>query len=80
MTRREKLARQLMSIYWGEDMSDNPTSLTVHALKLADWVIEDRKRIVEPLVNYREGKSMGITCDSTWAIDETLKKAGVSNA
>ncbi len=44
---------------------------------IADWVIKDRARIVEPLVKYKKGKAWGNTfiCE---AIDETLKLAGLS--
>lgn len=72
MTEREALAHTLMSIYWGEDMSGNPTSLTVHALKLAEWVIKDRERICKPLV-----ECTGAYFHTIRAINETLKLAGI---
>lgn len=74
MTEREKLAVKLMEVYWYEDMTDNPAGVTTHALRLADWVLADRKRIVGPLVKHLKGPiDDNAMCE---AIDKTLRLAG----
>lgn len=50
--------------------------------EIANFIIEDRKRVVEPLVkikfNYREG-AIEVQHRIVDAIEETLKNAGVEN-
>lgn len=40
----EKVAREMMSLYWGSDFDDtNLTTKTSHALKLAAWHIREKE-------------------------------------
>jgi hypothetical protein len=44
---------------------------------IADWIIADRARIVEPLVKWKQADPYTVTRVPLKAIDETLKLAGV---
>lgn len=68
MTERERLIKEL----------DNKLGyLTPYQLRItADFILEDRKRIVEPLVKLREDGFPG-NFSINQAIDETLKNVGV---
>lgn len=77
MSTREGLANELRNIPWGKDPCEPDWE------KIADFIISDRKRIVEPLVKYKkevidncgqEGWNLTVG-DSP--IDETLTNAGV---
>lgn len=50
-------------------------------LELVDWILADRKRIVEPLVKIKNGRSTieKFPLKMIRAIDETLKLAGETN-
>lgn len=61
--------------------SDPNCSWCVYGEDLADFIIEDRKKIVEPIIAYRLSV---IEIDQSWgtrksdiAINQTLKNAGV---
>lgn len=47
------------------------------AIRLADFILERDRKIVEPLVNCKEEYKKGILPKWSDAIDQTLKNAGV---
>lgn len=66
---RDKLKEQLAA-YLGYNMYDQD--------KVADFILADRKRIVEPLVDYKQKHKNGWgNFDSDEYIDETLRNAGL---
>lgn len=69
-TEREKLRLQIVDLMY-KDGAD----------AIADFILADRARIVEPLVKYknfiRRSWKAGVHIYSDEAIDETLKNAGV---
>lgn len=69
MTERERLNQELREFeYWDE----SGECFAIEWEKIIDFIIEDRKRIVQPLIDYKYyGK------DTLKAIDETLKNSGV---
>ncbi len=78
MTEREKLKEVLDQLFKGR----------LYPRELADFILEDRKRIVEDFIKYKEEwkSSKFIECaDCPWGhysyhrlIDKALKKAGIN--
>lgn len=82
---KEQLAIKLMEVYWYEDMTDNPTGVTQHALRLAEYVMEEQKRIVSPLLIMNATGFPKLTSNgqlnAIWeAGKEVLKNAGIENS
>jgi hypothetical protein len=75
MSEREKLVRELVE----QCMDENEWYLNV--LLVADFILADRARIVEPLVEYKKKSKVCSVYgfDMSDAIDKTLSNAGVSN-
>ncbi len=76
MTEREKLIEELRMIVINEFNSE----MNIHCPnydKLADFILEDRKRIVAPLLKIDSFEYADIDTYSIDCIDETLKLAGV---
>lgn len=81
MSNRDELIKEL------ENKICRSASIEANISYLADFIIEDRNRIVQPLVKYksdvklwdRRGWGLDSHTISDEAIDETLKLAGVSN-
>lgn len=77
---RAKLVKELQEV--NKQWLNSEGSL-VWGLYLAEWIIEDRKRIVQPLVITKELLSQTINSHNKQcvllfnAIDETLKLAGI---
>lgn len=71
MTEREKLIEEL------EEMTKDEGDICLECI--ADFILEDRKRIVEPLVKLGSLKTQQPPTKEKliYAIDETLKLAGV---
>ncbi len=83
MNEREKLIEELENHFYTPYKPGAVISnMTVEGV--VDWIIEDRKRIVAPLVKVNdklEGYHNALDGydDMTEAINETIKLAGVSN-
>lgn len=65
---REKLIEEL------EKLADKDTPVYVHVIDIADFILADRKRIVEPLLKSEPQMAHSRTIE---AIRETLKRAGL---
>lgn len=96
MTAREKVAIEIFNIgptkKWDTekegfipmDFEELEIEIQEGILKIADWVIEDRKRICAPLVNYKfklnayRQDAWNKTTDVAKAIDNTLTLAGLN--
>lgn len=75
-TAREKLIKKLKE--WGREELPDLNSEDEIVGKFADFMIEDRKRIVEPLVKHKKlwcGNWKEYTASES--IDATLKNAGL---
>ena len=80
---KEELVKELFSKFTTGD-----SGCDVHFDDLADWVLTDRKRIVEPLIKYKNeyyigrdfiGRGMSIH-PAEEALISTLKNAGVEES
>lgn len=78
MTEREKLVKELGNFC----IHSNDSGDIYDIEKIADFILEDRKKVVEPLVKYKTGKNTKASEDLLNLIDgitETLKNAGWMN-
>lgn len=76
---REELIKELKLIIINEYNPDLNINCPNYE-KLANFIIADRARIIEPLVKWRKDNPMiGNFRNCIEAIDETLKRAGVEN-
>lgn len=80
MSERERLVEEIIKTFGVQ--ADGKTRPLATPENLADFILADRRRIVEPLVEYKqkyfnEGDGWGYT-DTDVTIDETLKRAGVN--
>lgn len=69
MSNREELIKELQEWAYG----NNKTMMSIY--KVADLMIEDRKRVVDPLVEYKKNH-YGRFESAQQAIDQCLKNAG----
>lgn len=78
MTKKEELVKQLNKVFL-ENAKDHVNGHTVNLVNyVADFIIEDRKRIVEPLVKLKKtATDMGMSYYH--AMNETLTNAGITN-
>ena len=80
MSEREKLIKELEKLRWQQAQRIFLGQTPGLVEEIADFILEDRKRIVEPLVNlpigYKDEVDRGDKL--RFAIDETLTLAGLN--
>lgn len=81
---RKKIVEELINTFG--IVADGKTRPLATFERIADFILADRKRIVQPLVEYRKehgdascGVKLGFTFSVFNSIDETIKLAGVND-